>query len=287
MKSDAATRSTLLTRFKSRLQAGQKAIRERYLSDPDALQLLHDRSRLIDEVLCDLWHELGFPASLTLVAVGGYGRGELFPASDIDLLLLLPKPPDAALTARLEQLVSLFWDIGLEIGHSVRTVEECLDEATGDVTIQTSLLEARRLTGSERLFAKFLSGFKAHLDPQAFFHAKRMEQDERHLRYLETPYSLEPNCKESPGGLRDLQSILWIAQAAGYGKAGRTWNGTALLPTRKNSISNVAKVFCNACAHSCTFMSVAVRIACFSTIRQHSLNSLVSQPHQRAGSANS
>lgn len=219
MKSDAATRSTLLTRFKSRLQAGQKAIRERYLSDPDALQLLHDRSRLIDEVLCDLWHELGFPASLTLVAVGGYGRGELFPASDIDLLLLLPKPPDAALTARLEQLVSLFWDIGLEIGHSVRTVEECLDEATGDVTIQTSLLEARRLTGSERLFAKFLSGFKAHLDPQAFFHAKRMEQDERHLRYLETPYSLEPNCKESPGGLRDLQSILWIAQAAGYGKS--------------------------------------------------------------------
>jgi [protein-PII] uridylyltransferase len=217
MKSDAATRSTLLTRFKSRLQTGQKTIREHYLSDPDAMRLLHERSQLIDEVLCDLWHELGFPASLALVAVGGYGRGELFPASDIDLLLLLPKPPDPALTARLEQLVSLFWDIGLEIGHSVRTVDECLDEAAGDVTIQTSLLEARRLTGSERLFTKFLTGFKAHLDPQAFFHAKRMEQDERHLRYLETPYSLEPNCKESPGGLRDLQSILWIAQAAGYG----------------------------------------------------------------------
>jgi [protein-PII] uridylyltransferase len=220
MKADATARSALLARFKSRLQAGQKAIRESYLADADALRLLHERCDLIDEVLSDLWHELGFPSSLALVAVGGYGRGELFPASDIDLLLLLPKAPDAALTARLEQLVSLFWDIGLEIGHSVRTVEECLEEADGDVTIQTSLLEARRLTGSERLFRKFLSGFKAHLNPQIFFHAKRMEQDERHLRYLETPYSLEPNCKESPGGLRDLQSILWIAQAAGYGK---TW----------------------------------------------------------------
>jgi [protein-PII] uridylyltransferase len=219
MKADAATRSTLLNRFKSRLQTGQKAIRESYLAKPDALRLLHERCRLIDEVLCDLWHELGFPAPLALVAVGGYGRGELFPSSDVDLLLLLPKAPDAALTERLEQLVSLFWDIGLEIGHSVRTVEECLDEAAGDVTIQTSLLEARRLTGSERLFRKFLSGFKAHLYPQSFFHAKRMEQDERHLRYLETPYSLEPNCKESPGGLRDLQSILWIAQAAGYGNS--------------------------------------------------------------------
>jgi [protein-PII] uridylyltransferase len=218
MKADAATCSALLTRFKSRLQSGQKAIRDCHLAEPDSLRLLHERCRLIDEVLCDLWHELRFPTSLTLVAVGGYGRGELFPASDVDLLLLLPKAPNAALTERLEQLVSLFWDIGLEIGHSVRTVEECLDEADADITIQTSLLEARRLTGSERLFRKFLSGFKAHLDPRVFFHAKRMEQDERHLRYLETPYSLEPNCKESPGGLRDLQNILWIAQAAGYGK---------------------------------------------------------------------
>ena len=219
MKADVAARSALLARFKSRLQVGQKAICESYRHEPDALRLLHERCQLIDGVLCDLWHELGFPASLALIAVGGYGRGELFPASDIDLLLLLPRQPDAALTGRLEQLVSLFWDIGLEIGHSVRTVEECLDEAGADVTIQTSLLEARRLAGSDRLFKKFIAGFKAHLDPQAFFHAKRMEQDERHLRYLETPYSLEPNCKESPGGLRDLQSILWIAQAAGYGNS--------------------------------------------------------------------
>jgi [protein-PII] uridylyltransferase len=217
MKLDATARSALLARYKSRLQEGQKAIRASYLADADAPRLLHERCRLIDEVLCALWTELGFPASLVLVAVGGYGRGELYPASDVDLLLLLPKSPDAAMTAQLEQLVGLFWDIGLEIGHSVRTVEECLDEAAGDITIQTALIEARLLSGSERLFKKFSAGLKTRLDPQAFFHAKRMEQDERHLRYLETPYSLEPNCKESPGGLRDLQTILWIARAAGYG----------------------------------------------------------------------
>jgi len=218
MKLDATARSALLARYKSRLLEGQKAIRMTYLADADAPRLLRERCRLIDEVLSALWSELGFPAALALVAVGGYGRGELYPASDVDLLLLLPKSPDAELTARLEQLVGLFWDIGLEIGHSVRTVEECLDEAAGDITVQTALIEARLLTGSEKLFRKFSTGLQDRLDPQAFFHAKRMEQDERHLRYMDTPYSLEPNCKESPGGLRDLQTILWIAHAAGYGR---------------------------------------------------------------------
>ena len=217
MKLDAKARSALLARYKTRLLDEQKSIRATYLADADAPRLLHERCRLIDEVLCALWNELHFPAPLALVAVGGYGRGELYPASDVDLLLLLPKAPDAALTARIEQLVGLFWDIGLEIGHSVRTLDECLDEAASDITIQTALIEARLLTGSERLFRKFSTGLKARLDPQAFFRAKRMEQDERHLRYMDTPYSLEPNCKESPGGLRDLQNILWIARAAGYG----------------------------------------------------------------------
>ncbi|MFZ2853124.1 MAG: [protein-PII] uridylyltransferase [Rhodocyclaceae bacterium] len=217
MKLDEMARSALLTDYKARLREGQKAIRASYLANTDAPRLLRERCRLIDEILSALWNELDFPASLALVAVGGYGRGELYPASDVDLLLLLPKSPGAALTAKLEQLVGLFWDIGLEIGHSVRTVEECLDEAAGDVTIQTCLIEARLLAGNEKLFEKFSSGLKARLDAQAFFHAKRIEQDERHLRYLETPYSLEPNCKESPGGLRDLQTILWIARTAGYG----------------------------------------------------------------------
>ena len=121
--------------------------------------------------------------------------------------------PDELLTERLEQLVGLFWDIGMEIGHSVRTVEECLGEAAGDLTVMTALVEARLLIGNDKLFARFSAEFNNILDPQMFFLAKRIEQDDRYLRFQESPYSLEPNCKESPGGLRDLQSILWIAQA--------------------------------------------------------------------------
>ena len=210
----------LIAGFRTRLLDGQKAIRERYLSDGDARRMLRDRSQLIDLLLAELWAQQGMPGEAALAAVGGYGRGELFPASDIDLLILLSGPPDESLTTKLEALVGRFWDIGLEIGHSVRTVDECLAEAAGDITIQTALIEARRLTGDDALFVRFEQGLRAQLDPQAFFKAKRIEQDERYLRFQDTPYSLEPNLKESPGGLRDLQIILWVAQAAGYG---RTW----------------------------------------------------------------
>ena len=217
VKLDSVARNELIASCKARLQSVQDEIRARYLAEPDALRFLHERSSLIDEVLSGLWQELRFPDSLALVAVGGYGRCELWPASDIDLLLLLPEKPDAQLAGQLEQLIGLFWDIGLEIGQSVRTVEECVAEAAGDVTVQTALVEARLVIGNEELFAKLSAEFKSHLDPQAFFHAKKMEQGERYLRYQESPYSLEPNCKESPGGLRDLQTILWITQAAGFG----------------------------------------------------------------------
>ena len=148
MKLDSAARLNLLARYKSRLQSGQAAIGERYLAGGDTDLLLGERSALVDDVLRDLWRELQFPDTLTLAAVGGYGRGQLWPASDIDLLLLLPEPPDSALAEQLEQVVGLFWDIGLEIGHSVRTVEDCIEEAAGDLTVQTALVEARRLTGS-------------------------------------------------------------------------------------------------------------------------------------------
>lgn len=219
MKVDSVARNELLIRYKAHLQSGQAYICHNYLLDPDPSRLLHERSQLIDGTLRELWTDLSLPDSLTLVAVGGYGRGELWPASDVDLLLLLPQPADALLTEQLEQLIGLFWDIGLEIGHSVRTVEECLNEAAGDLTVQTALVESRLLVGNDALFSIFITEFRTRLDPQAFFHAKRVEQDERYLRYQESPYSLEPNCKESPGGLRDLQSILWIAQAAGYGNS--------------------------------------------------------------------
>ena len=206
--------------LRSEVKRIQQTLREEYERTNDGLALLSSRSDQVDVVLCKLWDSLGFPASLSLAAVGGYGRGRLYPASDIDLLILLPQEPSAALQDKLEKLVGHFWDIGLEIGHSVRTVQECLTEAAQDITVQTALMEARLLTGNQKLFSTFQKRLNGNLDPLVFFEAKRQEQQERYLRFNETPYSLEPNFKEAPGGLRDLQVIFWVAQAAGFGA---TW----------------------------------------------------------------
>lgn len=206
--------------LRSEVKLNQQKLREDYERSNDGKTLLSSRSKQVDAVLQKLWSSLDFPASLALAAVGGYGRGRLYPASDIDLLILLPQEPSPALQDKLEKLVGHFWDIGLEIGHSVRTVQECLNEAGNDITVQTALLEARLLTGNQKLFTTFEKRLRGNLDPLLFFEAKRLEQEERYLRFNETPFSLEPNFKESPGGLRDLQVIFWVAQAAGYGT---TW----------------------------------------------------------------
>jgi len=206
-----------LAALRSEVRAGQQALREAYALTNDALAMLRSRCQQVDDVLIRLWSGLDMPAELALAAVGGYGRGELYPASDIDLLILLPHEPDATLQECLERLVGHFWDIGLEIGHSVRTIQDCVDEAAGDVTIQTSLVEARLLTGNDALFATFRKRLRGNLDPLMFFERKRLEQQERYLRFNETPYSLEPNFKEAPGGLRDLQVIFWVARVAGFG----------------------------------------------------------------------
>jgi [protein-PII] uridylyltransferase len=209
-----------ITALRSEVKQIQQTLREDYEKTNDGLALLCSRSDQIDQVLKKLWASLEFPASLVLAAVGGYGRGKLYPASDIDLLILLPQDPSRALQEKLEKLVGHFWDIGLEIGHSVRTVQECLTEAGNDITVQTALLEARLLTGNQKLFTTFEKRLRGNLDPLVFFEAKRLEQQERYLRFNETPFSLEPNFKEAPGGQRDLQVIFWVAQAAGYGT---TW----------------------------------------------------------------
>jgi [protein-PII] uridylyltransferase len=166
-------------------------------------------------VLQHLWKSLAIDRSLSLIAVGGYGRGELFPASDVDLLILLPESDIADHHCGLERLVGLLWDIGLDIGHSTRTIDECVTQAACDITVQTALLEARLLCGNRALFKQFGEQFYRALDPLTFFKAKRLEQEERYAKYNDTPYALEPNCKENPGGLRDLQIILWVARAAG------------------------------------------------------------------------
>ena len=183
---------------------------------------LQQLSQLADESLRNLWQMAGFTKPFALLAVGGFGREELCPHSDVDVLLLLPDDQlpdsDAVLKAQIEAFIGSCWDSGLEIGSSVRSISECLAEAEKDVTVQTSLIESRLVTGDIRLFNRFQKKFCATLDPKAFFVAKTLELRQRHNKFENTPYSLEPNCKESPGGLRDLQIILWVSKAAGFGK---------------------------------------------------------------------
>ncbi len=212
------------------------ALRDAYRSDKAALLaamkstgastrgirvLLRKLSSLAGNLLQTLWQRAQLPDDMALVAVGGFGRDQLFPYSDVDVLLLLPDgtAPEAgsALRTKLEGFIGSCWDTGLEIGSSVRTVAECLAESAGDVTVQTSLLESRLVCGNPALFAEFQRQYRAQMNPQAFLVAKTLEMRQRHTKYENTPYSLEPNCKESPGGLRDLQMILWVSQAAGLG----------------------------------------------------------------------
>ena len=185
--------------------------------------LLRRLARHTDATLRQIWQRADFPAGCALVAVGGFGRGELFPNSDVDVLLLLRDDAqldgNPALKGKIESFIGACWDSGLEIGSSVRTVRGCTEEAAKDVTVQTSLLEARLVAGSKNIFAALIAQLDTLLDPQAFFVAKTLELRQRHNKFENTPYALEPNCKESPGGLRDLQVVLWVARAAGLGKS--------------------------------------------------------------------
>ncbi len=200
----------------------QKSIIFERLRTAGAVRNIHATLRalsaLADQTLRALWDNASFGNALSLLAVGGYGRGELFPYSDIDVLLLLPERHAQAIDpARLEAFIGQCWDAGLEIGSSVRTIAECLDQAARDITVQTALLESRLVAGDKKLHSAFAERFAPTVDPHTFFAAKKQEMRHRHQRYEDTPYALEPNCKESPGGLRDLQILLWVTRAAALG----------------------------------------------------------------------
>lgn len=170
----------------------------------------------IDNLIQLAWQEIVAPPStgLTLVAVGGYGRGELMPASDIDLMILLDQQAEADYGESLSAFLTMLWDIGLEVGHSVRSVEDCVLLGKDDITIATNLMESRLLAGDSGLYArmKTVTGPDQMWDGKAFFQAKLEEQRKRHLKFGETAYNLEPNIKENPGGLRDIQMIGWVAK---------------------------------------------------------------------------
>lgn len=192
-------------------------------------KLLGGLRRVTDQTLRDILKINPLPPGACLAAVGGYGRGELYPYSDIDLLILLAREPDSADRVRLEALVTALWDLGFDVGHSVRTLADCQREAANDITVETALMEVRWLAGSKPLLASLQTAMADQRDPQAFFQAKRAEMQQRHARHQDTPYSLEPNCKEAPGGLRDLMVILWIAQASGIGQTWQEIGQTDLL----------------------------------------------------------
>jgi [protein-PII] uridylyltransferase len=201
--------------FSEALKQGGRHL-ERAFDRLPAHELVHGRARLLDALLVRAWRlHLGEPDDLALLAVGGYGRGELLPGSDIDLLILaddagVPEHYHDAITAFL----TFLWDMGLEIGHSVRTAGECTSEGARDVTVLTNLLEARLLVGRET----HLAAVREAISPERvwpsrdYFEAKLDEQERRHARFNDTAYNLEPNLKEGPGGLRDIQTIGWVAK---------------------------------------------------------------------------
>ncbi|HXS29010.1 MAG TPA: [protein-PII] uridylyltransferase [Steroidobacteraceae bacterium] len=202
--------------YRAILRQGHDELATRFLAEEPVERLVHERALLIDRILRHLWGaELGaHDANCALVAVGGYGRGELHPCSDIDLLLLVAAPPGEIERGELERFIALLWDIGLEVGHSVRTIAQCAEESAADVSVMTTLLESRLLAGDESL----LAAMRAALAPERiwpvkeFFEAKLREQAERHLKANDTAYNLEPNVKTGPGGLRDIQTIGWVAK---------------------------------------------------------------------------
>ncbi|MEY4730848.1 MAG: bifunctional uridylyltransferase/uridylyl-removing enzyme [Pseudomonadota bacterium] len=206
------------------LQTERSALKQKYLSDADPAQMLVDHASLIDKLLTELWQDAAIPADAGLVAVGGYGRGQLYPFSDVDILLLIPDNVLDSTLVKIEKLVSTLWDCGLEVGHSVRSVQDCIDESKKDVTIETTMMEARLICGNEKLFSTMRSELVRNRDVSHFFAAKLDEQTQRHARFQDTAFNLEPNVKESPGGLRDLHNILWLSQAA---QCGASWQELA------------------------------------------------------------
>ena len=213
-KTAAATDTRLdTTELRRRIAQADRALADDFWAGADIDALVAERGRFIDAFLAEIWqHWFEHNDNLALLAVGGYGRGELHPHSDIDLLILAKKP--SAVQDEIAAFVRLLWDLKLDIGHSVRTLADCKREAARDVVVYTTMMERRRLAGSHLLTAKLdkVLARKSIWPRKRFFRAKQQEQDQRHRQYDHVDYDLEPNLKGSPGGLRDIQTILWITQ---------------------------------------------------------------------------
>ena len=201
--------------LRDRLKQGQLYLTQQFQADKDILQLVKQRATYVDEAIQSLWvQSVDISEPICLLAVGGYGRGELHPYSDVDLLLLIDNPLSEQSLESISLFLTQLWDVGLEIGHSLRTLKQCRELAQNDITIATSLLETRLLSGSPKLFESLqnLTVTNKTWNELLFYEQKMEEQRKRHIKHNNTANDLEPNIKESPGGLRDLQTISWIAQ---------------------------------------------------------------------------
>lgn len=186
----------------------------RFREGEDVRALIYERALFVDCLLHYAWHQFDWPAGISMEAVGGYGRCELHPHSDIDLLILHREGVAEACREQLEQLLTLLWDIGLDLGHSVRTIDQCVALAGEDITVATNIMESRTLVGDRSLGKELQAqtGPNTLWPADAFFRAKWDEQIQRHQRYQNSEYNLEPNIKNAPGGLRDIQMISWVAK---------------------------------------------------------------------------
>lgn len=204
-----------LAAFRDTITRSKTVLANRFHAGDSVEDLVHARSDFVDQMLLRAWrHFLSSDDDASLIAVGGYGRGELHPASDVDVLILVGDIPEGKQAGNIEQLVTFLWDMGLEIGHSVRTLEQCMEAAIADVTIVTNLMESRYLAGNEALFQEMKKATASDKiwPSDAFFSAKWAEQKARHARFGDTAYNLEPNIKSNPGGLRDIQMIGWVVK---------------------------------------------------------------------------
>lgn len=229
---------SVITCFKDAQDAINHHLHMRFREGEGVRNLIHDRARMIDCLLHYAWHQFTWESGIALIAVGGYGRGELHPKSDIDLLVLMEEDSHQKHADNIQRLLTLLWDIGLDIGHSVRTLSECISIAGEDITVATNIMESRLLQGCNALLQQLtIATSPEHMwDNDEFFLAKTQEQENRHLKYNNTEYNLEPNIKNAPGGLRDIQTIQWIAKRFFNVPTIKALNGTGFFTDKEYAI---------------------------------------------------
>lgn len=236
---------SIITPFKNAQEAINMHLNMRFNEGENVRQLIKERAQMIDCLVHYAWHQFQWDNDISLIAVGGYGRGELHPKSDVDILILMRNGSEPQHSNNIEQLLTLLWDIGLDIGHSVRTIKECIAIAQEDITVATNIMEARNLQGDKDLLSQLLTGTAPEKmwPNDAFFTAKTDEQNKRHAKYNHTEYNLEPNVKNAPGGLRDIQTISWVSKRFFNVTTLQQLNDTGLFTEKEYAILNESEEF--------------------------------------------